>query len=43
MISLFFHIPHPEDLPDEVWMEKYRQIEWLGEKGLLGVKSSQKP
>ena len=38
MISLYFSIPFPEDLPDDVWYEKMRQIEWLSEKGLIGVK-----
>lgn len=37
-LSYYFHIPFPEELPDEVWIEKWRQIEWLSEKGLLGVK-----
>jgi hypothetical protein len=32
------HIPFPEELDDEKWMEKYRQVEWLADKGLLGVK-----
>ncbi|MGP1514459.1 MAG: hypothetical protein ACTTJH_00680 [Bacteroidales bacterium] len=39
MITLYFHIPFPEDLDDERWMEKFRQLEWLAEKGLLGMKS----
>jgi len=38
MLSLFFHIPFPELLSDDDWMEKYRQLEWLSKKGLLGVK-----
>jgi len=37
-MSLYFHIPFPEKLPDDVWAEKVRQIEWLARKGLLGVK-----
>jgi len=37
---LYLHIPFPEDLPDDVWFEKWRQVEWLAEKGLLGLKSS---
>lgn len=36
-MSLFFHIPFPEELEDEVWAEKARQIEWLAKRGLLGV------
>jgi len=38
MMSLFFHIPYPEDLSDDVWFEKWRQIEWLAEAGMLGIK-----
>jgi len=38
-MSLYFHIPFPEDLPDEIWIEKFRQIQWLAEKGLLGAKN----
>jgi len=41
MLSLFFKIPFPEDLPDDVWMEKYRQIEWLAAKKMLGIKISE--
>ena len=41
LISFYFHIPFPEDLPDDVWLEKWRQIEWLGEAGVLGVKKSE--
>ena len=41
LISLYFHIPYPEDLADEVWIEKFRQIEWLADKGLLGAKQTQ--
>lgn len=38
LMSLYFHISFPENLPDEVWAEKMRQLEWLARKGLLGVK-----
>ncbi|WP_148335580.1 hypothetical protein [Bacteroides neonati] len=38
LMSFYFHIPFPEQLPDEVWAEKMRQIEWLSTKGMLGVK-----
>lgn len=38
LISLFLHIPHPEELPDELWAEKFCQIKWLAKKGLLGTK-----
>jgi hypothetical protein len=42
MISFFLHIPFPERLDDDTWMEKVRQIQWLSEKGLLGVKTNGK-
>lgn len=35
-MSLYFNIPFPEQLPDDIWFEKMRQIEWLAEKKLLG-------
>jgi hypothetical protein len=38
LMSFFLHIPFPEDMDDDTWMEKWRQIEWLSEKGLLGSK-----
>ena len=38
LISLYFHLPFPELLDDETWIEKFRQIEWLADKGLLGAK-----
>jgi hypothetical protein len=38
MISLYFHIPFPEELPDNIFFEKVRQIEWLSKKGMLGIK-----
>ena len=38
MLSLWFHITFPEDLPDEVWAEKVRQLQWLARNGMLGVK-----
>lgn len=38
LLSFYFHIPYPEELPDEVWAEKVKQINWLATKGLLGVK-----
>ncbi len=37
-MSLYFHIPFPEELSDEVWMEKMKQIEWLAKAGMLGTK-----
>lgn len=41
MISLFFHIPFPEELEDELWIEKVKQIEWLSDQGMLGIKREQ--
>jgi len=38
LISYFLSVPFPEELDDDTWMEKYRQIEWLAETGLLGIK-----
>jgi len=32
------HIPFPEQLSDEVWAEKWEQLKWLAEKGLLSNK-----
>jgi hypothetical protein len=40
-MSFYFHIPFPEELDDQTWMEKYRQIEWLAKKGILGVKTDE--
>jgi hypothetical protein len=40
MMSLYFRIPFPEELEDDVWMEKWRQIEWLADRGLLGIKTT---
>ncbi len=41
-MSLYMNIPFPEKLPDDIWFEKYRQIQWLSAKGLLGVKTENK-
>lgn len=41
MITHYLHIPFPEDLDDEVWMEKWMQVLWLFEKGMLNVKPKQ--
>jgi len=38
MISYFLNIPFPENLDDDTWMEKFRQVEWLSEMGILGIK-----
>jgi len=37
---LFFHINDPDALTDDEWFENIRQLEWLADKGLLGVKAS---
>ena len=29
-------IPFPEELDDDTWMMKYRQLQWLADKGLFG-------
>lgn len=39
LISFYFHIPFPEELEDEVWFEKWKQIQWLADKGILGTKT----
>ncbi|MBW7839232.1 MAG: hypothetical protein H3C36_06285 [Chitinophagaceae bacterium] len=38
LISHFLHIPFPEELDDETWSRKWAQINWLSEKGILGLK-----
>jgi hypothetical protein len=38
MISRYLHIPFPEQLDDDTWCEKFRQVEWLLEAGHLLVK-----
>ena len=42
LISYYFHIPFPEELSDSLWMEKYRQIEWLVEIGIIGTEKIDK-
>jgi hypothetical protein len=39
---LYFGISFPERLSDDVWFEKMRQIEWLSDKGLLGIEKGNK-
>jgi len=36
-LSHFMHIPFPEDLEDDVWLEKYRQFQWLLETNRLPI------
>jgi len=38
LISFFLHIPFPEELDDETWSEKWQQLLWLAEKGILKMK-----
>lgn len=38
MLSRYMHIPFPEKLSDDDWIEKVRQLEWLMEAGHLPVK-----
>ncbi|WP_283670377.1 hypothetical protein [Candidatus Ornithobacterium hominis] len=38
LMSLFLHIPFPEQLDDETWVMKLAQLKWLGEQGILSVK-----
>ncbi|MEQ8685443.1 MAG: hypothetical protein RIE86_09125 [Imperialibacter sp.] len=33
----FMHIPFPSQLPEEEWIEAYRQFEYLFENGWLPV------
>ncbi|EKT3957692.1 hypothetical protein DK150_550074 [Flavobacterium psychrophilum] len=36
LISHFLHIPFPEKLTDTAWSEKWAQVKFLAEKGVLG-------
>jgi hypothetical protein len=36
LISHFLHIPFPERLSDTEWAQKWAQVQFLAEKGLLG-------
>jgi hypothetical protein len=29
LLSYHFHIPHPEELADEVWADKWQQLKWV--------------
>ena len=40
LISYYLHIPFPEDLENEVWAEKWAQIKWLTDKGIIGSEKS---
>ena len=39
MISYFLHIPFPEQLSDLVWAEKWAQVKWLIDKGIVVPKT----
>ena len=39
MISHILHIPFPEQLSDYVWAEKWAQVQWLIEKGIVAPKN----
>lgn len=41
MISHILHIPFPEQLSDTVWSEKWAQVKWLIDKGIVAPKNSQ--
>lgn len=36
-LTYFMHIPFPEELEDDVWLEKYRQFQWLLETNRLPI------
>lgn len=38
MISHILHIPFPEQLSDDVWAEKWAQVKWLIDKGIIAPK-----
>lgn len=37
LISFYLHIPFPERLSDEEWIEKKQQIDFLAASKLLGI------
>lgn len=37
LLTHFMHIPFPEQLDDDTWLEKYRQYEWLLETNRLPI------
>lgn len=39
MISHILHIPFPEQLSDIVWAEKWAQVKWLVDKGIVAPKN----
>jgi hypothetical protein len=40
MISYFLHISFPEQLSDMVWAEKWAQVKWLIDKGIVVPKTA---
>jgi hypothetical protein len=38
MISHILHIPFPEQLSDYVWAEKWAQVQWLVDQGIIAPK-----
>ncbi|MBY0244938.1 MAG: hypothetical protein K2Q03_05735 [Sphingobacteriaceae bacterium] len=36
LIAYYLHIPFPEKLSDEQWVEKWKQVEWLSVKKIIG-------
>jgi hypothetical protein len=38
MISHVLHIPFPEQLSDTVWSEKWAQVKYLIDKGIIAPK-----
>ncbi|GAB6121654.1 hypothetical protein JCM30204_28030 [Dysgonomonas termitidis] len=37
LIAYFFKIQFPEELTDEQWAERVKQLEWLAKRGILGM------
>lgn len=38
MISHILHIPFPEQLDDDLWAQKWAQVQWLIDKGIVAPK-----
>ena len=39
MISHILHIPFPEQLDDDIWSQKWAQVKWLVDKGIIAPKT----
>lgn len=37
LMSMFLGISFPEELDNDTWVEKYKQIKWLYSNGLLNI------